>query len=84
MLPTFIRFSDLKARGIIKSRAQLHYLQKKSGFPLGRLIGVNSRAWTEDEIAAWLETLPTSHPEPEKFRKMAEKRVAARDAKAAA
>lgn len=57
-LPNFIRFADLKARGIVNSRVQLKNLQVKVDFPLGRLIGLNTRAWTEDEIAEWLESRP--------------------------
>jgi integrase len=51
MLPTFIRFHDLYERGIAKSWPQLKNLQDKYGFPKGRLIGANTRAWTENE---WL------------------------------
>jgi predicted DNA-binding transcriptional regulator AlpA len=59
MLPTFIRFNDLKARGIAKSWAQLGHLQKHHGFPAGRLLSPQIRAWTEEEVADWLATRPT-------------------------
>ena len=58
-IPTFIRFHDLYERGIAKSWPQLKNLQDKYGFPKGRLIGGNTRAWSEEEIAAWLESRPT-------------------------
>ena len=60
MLPTFIRFQDLKARGIAKSWTQLGHLQKHHGFPEGRLLSPQIRAWTEEEVAAWLKTRPTA------------------------
>ena len=57
MLPTFIRFKELKARNVVGSWPQLRDLQERSGFPLGRLIGA-VRCWTETEIAEWLESRP--------------------------
>jgi hypothetical protein len=60
----FIQFKDLQRRGIVKSRARLKTLQKHHGFPLGRLIGDNVRAWDEEtEINPWLESRPTA-PKP--------------------
>jgi predicted DNA-binding transcriptional regulator AlpA len=58
MVPTFLRFSDLKARGIAKSWAQLGLLQKNHGFPAGRLLSPQIRAWTEEEVAEWLAGRP--------------------------
>lgn len=61
-LPTkVLRFSDLEARGIVKSRVQLGNLIRNEGFPPGRLIGKNSRAWTPEEISDWWESRPTVH-----------------------
>jgi hypothetical protein len=48
MLPTLIRFYGLKARGIVQSWAQLKHLQDKHGFPAGRLLSPQVRAWTEE------------------------------------
>jgi predicted DNA-binding transcriptional regulator AlpA len=60
----YLRFNDLRARGIVKSRPALKGLQEKSGFPSGRLIGPNTRAWDEEtEIAPWLASRPTA-PKP--------------------
>jgi hypothetical protein len=59
MLPTFIRFQDLKARGIVASWPQLLNLQRKAGFPSGRMLSAQVRAWTEEEIAEWLNSRPT-------------------------
>ncbi len=54
-----LRFSDLRERGIVRNRVTLRNWQKKYGFPLGQLIGPNSRAWTEAEVEKWLADRPT-------------------------
>jgi len=59
MIDKFLRFADLQERGVIKNRVTLHNRIKNEGFPEGRLIGPNSRAWTETEIAEWLASRPT-------------------------
>jgi hypothetical protein len=56
----FQRFSDLKARGIVRNRTTLRNLIRNAGFPPGRLIGLNCRAWTEDELDTWLASRPTA------------------------
>jgi hypothetical protein len=71
MLPKFVRFNDLKSRGIVNSWPQLRNLQTKKDFPSGRLIGDNSRAWTEDEVSIWLETRPTEPVAPKGAAKKA-------------
>jgi hypothetical protein len=51
MSSQFVRFRDLKARGIADSWAQLDNLIKKYGFPPGRLLGPATRVWDlEEEI----------------------------------
>ena len=61
MQPTsLVRFFDLKARGIVRNRVTLANWVRKQGFPPGRMIGPNSRAWTEREIEQWLESRPTT------------------------
>jgi predicted DNA-binding transcriptional regulator AlpA len=59
MLPTLLRFSDLKARGVVKNRMTLHNWIERYGFPPGRLIGPNTRVWNEPDVIAWLEAQPT-------------------------
>lgn len=61
-LPTFLRFKDLKARGIVQSWPQLGRLIRDQNFPLGTMLGVNTRAWTEDEVAAWIGSRPQGCP----------------------
>ena len=49
-----LRFSDLKARGIVRNRTTLQRWKEKIGFPPGAMTGMNTRTWTEEEIADWL------------------------------
>jgi hypothetical protein len=59
----YLRFRDLKARGIVNNWPTLTNRIKKYGFPPGRLIGPNARAWTEQEVEAWIAGRPTG-PKP--------------------
>ena len=54
MFTVYLRFRDLKARGIVNNWTTLRNWQKREGFPPGILLGPNSRAWAEDEIERWL------------------------------
>jgi len=64
-MPTkLVRFPDLKARGIINSWPMLKRRIQRDGFPPGRMIGPNSRAWTESEIEQWLDSRPLAGPAP--------------------
>jgi predicted DNA-binding transcriptional regulator AlpA len=69
-----VRFRDLKALGIVDSWAQLDNLVKKYGFPAGRMISPNARAWTEDEIDLWYASRPTDSPPPRGAAKVAKGR----------
>ena len=63
MSSQFVRFRDLKARGIADSWAQLDNLIKKYGFPPGRLLGPATRVWDlEEEIEPWLASRPVEGP----------------------
>jgi predicted DNA-binding transcriptional regulator AlpA len=53
-----LRFPDLKALGIVNNRVQLGRLIQNHGFPPGRLLGPNTRAWTEIEIQNWVDSRP--------------------------
>jgi hypothetical protein len=55
----YLKFADLKARGLVNSHTQLARLQKQANFPLGRLIGPNSRRWTDVEVDRWWDSRPT-------------------------
>ena len=53
------RFDDLQRARIAESWQQLKRLQEFEDFPLGRLLGPNSRVWTVNEVKQWLATRPT-------------------------
>jgi hypothetical protein len=55
-----LRFSNLKAAGIVNNWPGLKRKIDRENFPLGRLIGPNTRAWTEEEVQAWLDSRPTA------------------------
>jgi hypothetical protein len=59
-MTVYLRFRDLKARGIVNNWPTLVNRINKFGFPSGRLIGPNARAWTEDEVEAWIARQPTA------------------------
>ena len=64
-MPTnLLRMPDLKARGIVNSWPMLKRRIEHDNFPPGRMIGPNSRAWTEDEVEDWIASRPTAGPEP--------------------
>jgi hypothetical protein len=54
------------ARGIVRNRVTLQNWIEKSGFPPGRMIGPNSRAWPEDEVIAWLASRPSANVAPKR------------------
>jgi predicted DNA-binding transcriptional regulator AlpA len=58
MIPIMLRFNDLKAKQVVNNWPTLLNWIKHEGFPPGRKIGPNTRAWTEDEVNAWLATRP--------------------------
>ena len=55
---------DLKERNIITSWPMLKRKVERDGFPLGFMLGPNTRAWFEDEINAWLASRPIGGPTP--------------------
>jgi hypothetical protein len=60
MTPTLLRFADLKARGVVSNWVTLARWIEREGFPPGKRLGPNTRAWRDDEIEAWLETRPAA------------------------
>jgi predicted DNA-binding transcriptional regulator AlpA len=59
--PFLLRYTDLVAHGIVRNRITLKNWIEKRGFPKGRLIGPNTRAWTEAEVANWLASRPSEN-----------------------
>jgi len=81
MSSQFVRFRDLKARGIADSWAQLDNLIKKYGFPPGRLLGPATRVWDlEEEIEPWLASRPVEGPALRGAAKARKSEAAARKA----
>jgi Prophage CP4-57 regulatory protein (AlpA) len=56
----YLRFADLRARGICNNRQTLSRWVREQNFPPGVLLGGNTRAWREDEIEAWLTSRPVA------------------------
>lgn len=62
-LGTWLSFKDLQEAGVVPNWQTLREWQKdpKIGFPLGRLLGPNSRRWNKQtEIDPWLASRPTA------------------------
>lgn len=62
-MATYLRFDDLRKRGIVHNRVTLSNWIREHGFPPGMLVGPNSRIWPEDSVEAWLASRPTA-PKP--------------------
>jgi hypothetical protein len=65
----YLRFADLKAAGIVNNWPSLKNRIEKFGFPPGRLIGPNSRVWSEPEIADYIASRPTDRKPAPRRRK---------------
>ena len=64
-----LRFNDLKDRGVVNNWPTLAAWIEKEGFPPGRKLGPNTRAWTTDEIDAWIEGRPLAEAKLKKPRR---------------
>jgi hypothetical protein len=62
MATIYIRFADLRDRGLVRNRQQLKRLLEQ-GFPCGRLLSANCRVWTEEEIETYIASRPVHMPE---------------------
>ncbi len=56
----FLRFDDLRERGVLANRTTLANWTKHEGFPPGRLLSPSCRVWTEDEVERWLASRPAT------------------------
>jgi hypothetical protein len=56
----YLRFTDLKQRGICNNWQTLRRWVRDQKFPPGIMLGGNTRAWREDEIEAWLASRPVA------------------------
>jgi hypothetical protein len=64
-LPTFIKFADLKAAGIVANHGALRILIERHGFPKGRWFGSATHVWTVAEVEEWLAERPAARPVPD-------------------
>jgi predicted DNA-binding transcriptional regulator AlpA len=60
---TYLRYSELKARGVVKNRTQLKHMIDSYGFPRGRLLSPNVRVWTDTEVDEYIDSRPIE-PKP--------------------
>jgi predicted DNA-binding transcriptional regulator AlpA len=58
MIERFLRFAELKERGIVTNWVTLGNWIAKQGFPPGRKLGPNTTVWTEQEIQQWVDSRP--------------------------
>ena len=56
----FLRYSDLRERGLFRSRMTLKRAIDEGRFPSGRLVSPNARAWTEEEADLYVAGCPTA------------------------
>lgn len=56
-LPKYLRFNDLREMGIVNNWTTLCRWIKQGHFPQGRMIGPNSRAWTDAEVEEWQQRI---------------------------
>jgi predicted DNA-binding transcriptional regulator AlpA len=61
-----LKFKDLSRVGV-NNYPTLKRWQKDQGFPKGRLLGENTRVWTEEEIVAWWDSR-VEQPPPENVK----------------
>jgi predicted DNA-binding transcriptional regulator AlpA len=59
----YLRFIHLKQMGLVDNWTTLLRWIEEQGFPAGRHLGPNVRAWTEDEVQMWIASRPTSRHE---------------------
>jgi predicted DNA-binding transcriptional regulator AlpA len=55
------RFKDLAQIGV-RNYPTLYRWIETQGFPKGRLLGENTRVWTEAELQSWFDSRPTDPP----------------------
>ena len=58
----YLRFADLKARGVVRNWTTLARLVREQGFPAGTRVGAQTRAWEEAEVEAWLASRRIASP----------------------
>ena len=81
-----LRFADLKRIGLVGNWPTLKRRIESQAFPPGRLLGPNTRVWTEGEVEAWfvsrperLEDPPPENEKPAPLRQEGSRRVVKED-----
>jgi len=59
-LEIWLSFKDLQKSGTVPNWETLRNWQDKLHFPLGRMLGRNSRRWAKSEIEAWINHRPVA------------------------
>ena len=59
----YIRFADLKKKGIVNIRCTLRRWIMNEGFPTPTYLGPNSAAFQEDQVEAWIKSRPQRAPQ---------------------
>jgi hypothetical protein len=57
-----LSFKDLREREIIGNWPMLKRRIANDDFPVGRMIGPNTRRWTEEEVEKWIKSRPIAGP----------------------
>jgi predicted DNA-binding transcriptional regulator AlpA len=55
-----VRFSWLKALGVVENRPQLTNLVRDEGFPPGFYLGSKTRVWWDTDVEEWLDKRPVA------------------------
>jgi hypothetical protein len=63
-LPKLLRFADLKRIGLVGNWPTLKRRIESQAFPPGRLLGPNTRVWTETEVELWFVSRPEHREDP--------------------
>ena len=64
MTTKYLRYADLVERQIVNNRTTLQRWTHNYGFPVGVLLGPNSRAWPENQVDAWLAARAAARQAP--------------------
>ena len=57
----WLRFKDLKRMKLVSCYPTLQRWQEREGFPVGIMLGPNTRAWRRSWIESWLASRPTEN-----------------------
>jgi predicted DNA-binding transcriptional regulator AlpA len=71
----YVRFRDLVIAGVVGNWPTLLRLIECEGFPVGIMIGRNTRAWALDDVESWLAARPSARKLVPPARKPRKRRV---------